>query len=77
MVGFAIVAVAASVTGLALGWALRGPARWCPACGATLSCRDCRAGGASVAGPVGPTRSNPAASTVDRERLEGAADDEH
>jgi hypothetical protein len=36
-----VIAVAAAVIGLALGWALRGPARWCPGCGASLVCRQC------------------------------------
>ena len=38
-----VIAIAAAIIGLAFGWALRGPARWCPVCGATLTCRACRA----------------------------------
>jgi hypothetical protein len=29
--------------GGALGWLLRGPARWCPRCGRGLICRECHA----------------------------------
>jgi hypothetical protein len=41
MLVFVVLALIAAAAGLAIGWAIRGPARWCPACGATLTCRDC------------------------------------
>lgn len=31
----------ALLIGTAIGWALRGPARWCPRCGHSLTCRHC------------------------------------
>ena len=31
----------ALVVGVALGWALRGPAKWCGRCGDTLRCPQC------------------------------------
>jgi hypothetical protein len=33
----------ALLMGAAIGWTLRGPARWCPRCGARLVCRECAA----------------------------------
>ena len=39
---FVVLTLVASVAGLAIGWALRGPARWCPGCGAGLVCPDCQ-----------------------------------
>ncbi len=37
-----LVATGALAVGLAAGWAVRGPARWCPGCGHHLMCRRCQ-----------------------------------
>jgi len=37
----AVIVGIALLMGLAIGWALRGPARWCPRCGKGLICREC------------------------------------
>lgn len=38
----ALVAIVAFVAGLAVGWAARGTASWCPDCGSTKDCTACQ-----------------------------------
>jgi hypothetical protein len=44
MIAFAIVAIAVALLllGTAVGWAVRGPAKWCPRDGDILKCPTCQ-----------------------------------
>ena len=59
----AFVGVLALLVGLAVGWAVRGPARWCPRDGDTLRCPTCQPIRAVGAGTTGPTREIPVVPT--------------
>jgi hypothetical protein len=41
MLTIIIVALVALITGLAVGWALRGSRPWCPDCGTPMTCTTC------------------------------------
>ena len=60
----AVAAAGLLVLGLALGWLLRGPARWCPRCGHGLVCLECNP--ATVAGRASVQTRRPPSSTMDK-----------
>jgi hypothetical protein len=41
MLVFVVIASAAGIGGVALGWALRAMTSWCPQCGSGLWCSNC------------------------------------
>src|SRR5204863_1907018 len=59
-----VVGVFALVVGLALGWALRGPARWCPKDGDRLRCPTCQPD--TVVGRAAVPMRQPAVPPADR-----------